>query len=81
MFFVRTTNTCRPTNIIALQYELDIYSRFQHSLEGGGGAAPKLAICEARSYFLGTDDDGTSRSLCIIILKYFSCVLNRFFLT
>ena len=37
VFFVRTTNTCRPTNITILQSELDIYicPRFQSCLEGG----------------------------------------------
>ena len=42
LYFVRTTNKCRPTNITMLHCELYIYPRFQHRLEGGGAAAPKL---------------------------------------
>ena len=34
---------------------------------GGGGLLRNSAIFEVPSYFLGTDDDGTSRSLCIVI--------------
>ena len=68
LYFFRTTNTCRPTNRTILQCELYIYiyiyPRFQHCLEGGGAAAPKL---EVPSYFLVADDNGTSRSLCIQI--------------
>ena len=39
LYVVRTTNTCRPTNITILQCELDIYifPRFHHCLEEGGG--------------------------------------------
>ena len=64
LYFARTTSTCRPTYITILQCELDIYifSRFQHCLEGGGATAP--TIFEVPSYLLGTDGDGTSRSLC-----------------
>ena len=67
LYIVRTTNTCRHTNISILQCELDkyIFPRFQHCLEGVGRLLRNSAIFEVPSYFLGTDDDGTSISLCI----------------
>ena len=46
------------------------YPRFQHSLEEVEELlwnSYHTAIFEVSSYFLGTDDDGTSRSLCIIL--------------
>ena len=69
LYFVRTTNTCRPTYITILQCELDIHvyidPLFQHCLEGVGRQLRNTAIFEVPSYFLGTDDDVTSRSSCI----------------
>ena len=47
LYFVRTTNTCRPTNITILRCELDILGY-------------NTAIFEVPSYFFGTDGDGTS---------------------
>ena len=65
-YLVRTTNTC--INMITLQYELDIYILGSNTaLRGVGEILRNSAIFDVPSYFLQTDDDGTSRSLCTLI--------------
>ena len=72
-YFARTTNTC--TKIITLQYELYIYILGSNTAwRGVGKLLRNSAIFEVLSYFLGTDDDGTSRSLCI---KIYNFCLNK----
>ena len=56
LYFVRTTNICRPTNLTILQYELYLFfSSVSTLLGGGGGAATVPELCHIRSsvIFLG----------------------------
>ena len=62
---------------VTLQYELEIYiSSAPTQLGGGlGKLLRNSAIFEVLSYFLGTDDDRTSRSPCMYISHCF-CIKN-----
>ena len=65
----------KPIYVLVLQYysinQINIYS-VPTLLGGVGGLLRNSAIFEVLSYFLGTEDDGTSRSLCAILVS--TCV-------
>ena len=67
ILFAQLTHVGRPTNITIIQCELYMYILgFNIAWRGMVSLLRNSAIFVVPSYFLGTDDDGTSRSFCII---------------